>query len=75
MSQWLIGNVIFQGVQRHKRTITLKIIAKTKLANIKGKIGESKFIIQNLDQHIIKIKVKFDNNFKNCIIDLNKLMF
>jgi hypothetical protein len=57
----------------HKRTITFNIIAKTKMVDTKRKFRESKFAIQTIDQHITKVKVKFDDEFKCCIIDLDKL--
>jgi hypothetical protein len=57
----------------HKRTITFNIIAKTKMADTEKKLWESKFAIQTIDQHITKVKVKFDDEFKCCIINLDKL--
>jgi hypothetical protein len=50
--------------------IILKTIVKMKLEDIKGKLQESKFVVQTLDQHIVKLETKFDNELK-CIINLN----
>ncbi len=41
-----------------------------KLEDIKGKLQESKFVVQTLDQHIVKVETKFDNELKR-IINLN----
>jgi hypothetical protein len=54
-------------------TITFNTIAKTKMVDTKRKLQESKFVIQTIDQHITKVKVKFDDEFKCCIINLDKL--
>jgi len=43
------------------------------MVDTKRKLQESKFAIQTIDQHITKVKVKFDDEFKCCIIDLDKL--
>jgi hypothetical protein len=61
-------------VEVHKRTIIFNTIAKTKMVDTKRKLWESKFAIQTIDQHItkVKVKVKFDDEFKCCIINLDK---
>jgi len=53
-----------------QKDIILKTIVKMKLEDIKGKLQESKFVVQTLDQHIVKVETKFDNELK-CIINLN----
>jgi hypothetical protein len=50
--------------------IILRTIVKMKLEDIKGKLQESKFVVQTLDQHIVKVETKFDNELKR-IINLN----
>jgi len=50
--------------------IILRTIVKLKLEDIKGKLQESKFVVQILDQHIVKVETKFDNELK-CTINLN----
>jgi hypothetical protein len=41
-----------------------------KLEDIKGKLQESKFVVQTLDQHIVKVEKKFEHEL-NYIINLN----
>lgn len=41
-----------------------------KLEDIKGKLQKSKFVVQTLDQHIVKVEAKFDNELRP-IINLN----
>lgn len=50
--------------------IILKTIVKMKLEDIKGKLQNSKFVVQTLDQHIVKVETKFDNELRP-IINLN----
>ncbi len=47
--------------------IILKTIVKMKLEDIKGKLQESKFVVQTLDQHIVKVETKFENELKRTI--------